>query len=416
MLREVDVVVIGAGVAGLACARMLSDAGTQVIVWEGRSRIGGRVHTFRPSDGAPPIELGAQVVHGDRNPLWSILDSSVPTTSSRNAKASVLLAGRSHPITTLARGSNPPWTIEDRLADRPDSGPSVADRMSALSLDDTERGVAAEWLRQRWGAEPDQLSADGVITARAAECTGSGEYLLLGGFHTVAQRLADGLDIALGHHATEITWSRGSVRVRGDHGDVRARAAVVTVPPTVVASGRLRIDDLPGRKFAAARQLRLGDALCAVITLSDPLPDAAVVFDADGRAGFLRAFAGRREVLVVGKARAASWLRAALLQSTRWRSLERIHELLRQALPDGPGAEIERIDTADWGADACTGGAFTSPRIGSSGAPAAWADPLGSMVFFAGEATCEPGEAASVHGAMRSGRRAAAELMESARC
>src|SRR4051812_18700073 len=71
-----DVVVIGAGVAGLAAARELRRAGLGVRVLEARSRLGGRVHTVRPDSGSPPVELGAEFVHGRPDELWSIARSA----------------------------------------------------------------------------------------------------------------------------------------------------------------------------------------------------------------------------------------------------------------------------------------------------------------------------------------------------
>src|SRR5688500_16722775 len=61
---KVDVVVLGAGAAGLAAAGALQDAGADVVVLEARERIGGRVVTHRSSRTPVPIELGAEFIHG----------------------------------------------------------------------------------------------------------------------------------------------------------------------------------------------------------------------------------------------------------------------------------------------------------------------------------------------------------------
>src|SRR5437764_563714 len=69
---DTDVLVIGAGAAGLAAARALTDAGRRVVVLEARDRIGGRVwtdHTF----GSIPVERGAEFIHGDRAGTWAWL-------------------------------------------------------------------------------------------------------------------------------------------------------------------------------------------------------------------------------------------------------------------------------------------------------------------------------------------------------
>ena len=70
-----SVVVIGAGVSGLAAARALAQRGAEVLVLEARDRIGGRVVTHRPPGGAP-VELGAQVLHGGDHPAFTVLDQA----------------------------------------------------------------------------------------------------------------------------------------------------------------------------------------------------------------------------------------------------------------------------------------------------------------------------------------------------
>src|SRR5437868_4164591 len=73
IFRPVDVIVIGAGVAGLAAADLLRRAGRSVIVLEARDRIGGRVHTVRPAGWPVPIEAGAEFVHGRPPALLGLL-------------------------------------------------------------------------------------------------------------------------------------------------------------------------------------------------------------------------------------------------------------------------------------------------------------------------------------------------------
>src|SRR5690349_20944014 len=59
-----DVLILGAGAAGLTAARDLSDAGPRVLVLEARDRIGGRIHTHRDTSFPIPLELGAEFIHG----------------------------------------------------------------------------------------------------------------------------------------------------------------------------------------------------------------------------------------------------------------------------------------------------------------------------------------------------------------
>src|SRR5262245_26891905 len=72
MHERVDVVVVGAGVAGLAAGRRLTEAGATTAILEARGRIGGRIHTVRDDRTPIPIELGAEVVHGSAPELVEI--------------------------------------------------------------------------------------------------------------------------------------------------------------------------------------------------------------------------------------------------------------------------------------------------------------------------------------------------------
>ncbi|MEV4081986.1 FAD-dependent oxidoreductase [Nonomuraea fuscirosea] len=206
-MAELDVVVIGAGVSGLAAAAKLAGAGLAVEVLEARQRIGGRIHTDEESG----LELGAQVVHGDRNPIGALpgLPALVPLP---RYAARVLLDGAPHPLSALRP---PPPLLEERLVAGATSRPSAgaAGRLSAGVSGDvpvaqwlkeqTARSPAAlepaaEWFRQNWAAGPEALSALGVAVARRADAVGRGEFALPGGFRTLPERLADGLRVRLG--------------------------------------------------------------------------------------------------------------------------------------------------------------------------------------------------------------------------
>lgn len=389
---RVDVVVVGAGVSGLTAARRLRAAGLAVTVLEARDRVGGRVRTHRPGDGGPALELGAQVVHGDRNPVWDVLepDAAEPV---QPGKALVAAEGRVLPLGVLARRGQPPWSVEQSLLRDPGDDVPVAGRLTS--------GDQAEWLRQNWAADPESLSAAGMAAGRRADDVGEGRYAIRGGFDRLPGTLARGLDVRPGSPARSIAWSPGRVEARLDDGAVTAAAAVVTVPPPVVADGALTIGDLPDRKRAAAESLRLGDAWCGVVTLSRPAPESAVVFDAEGGLGFVTCTAGSTRVLVVAKAGAAARAREAAREGP---------PPLGRVLPWAGDARPEHVEAADWGADAWATGAFTYPRVGALWARAAWAEPMGATVFFAGEATAAG--VPMVQAAMASGDRAAGEVLE----
>ncbi|MBA8827505.1 monoamine oxidase [Saccharopolyspora lacisalsi] len=405
-----DVVVIGAGAAGLACARELLKSDLRVVVHEARDRIGGRIMTYHPRGGHLPVELGAQVVHGEHNSLWTSIGGSWTTTSFSDAAATAVVDGASRPMSALARWPNPPWSIDDRLRDVGERSLTVRRWLASLELHEREGAVAAEWLRQTWAADLAELDARGAAACRTGSRVGSGQYCLSAGYDAVIEALAEGTDVRLGTPAWEVDRSRKYATVTGPTGSVRARAVVVTAPPPVITRGTLRIDRLPVVKHAAATGLGLGDALSVVVTTSVLAPDTTVVFDADTACGFLRATAASPHVCLVCKGPSAEKLRSVAT------SRSGLAELLARALPWTSRADIIDVRIADWGGDPYVTGAFTFPRNGAVSDASHWAEPVADTIFFAGEATCGPAEAGSVHGAYESGRRAGRQVQEALEC
>ncbi|MEU4830515.1 NAD(P)/FAD-dependent oxidoreductase [Streptosporangium sp. NPDC023615] len=394
-----DVLVIGAGVSGLTCASILDRAGVRTVVLEARPRIGGRVRTFRPADGGPSLELGAQVVHGDRNPARALVETE---TAPRPTAARVISGRVGRPMGTLARTPCPPWTMEARLnAEGAADGVSVNDW---LRDNGGPAPVASEWLRQIWATDPDRLSARGVSSAQRGDTAGHGEFVVPDGFDRLPRRLARGLQVHVGRPVEVLGWSPGRVGARTAGGTVEAGRVVVTVPPAVVACGTLTIEDLPAHKAEAARELTPGDGCCVVATLSAPAPETASVFDADGVSGFVSCREGRPEVLIVARDAAAACVRAATGPD--------LAAMLVVALPWTAGARVLDTEVADWGSDPWSRGAFTAPRLGAEGASARWAEPVEDTLFFAGEATVSGTRPPWVQGAIVSGTNAAERLLK----
>ena len=150
-----DVVVIGAGAAGVAAARALHEAGVSVIVLEARERIGGRVFTHRDRETPVPIELGAEFVHGRAEELNALLDDA-GLTSVDVAGKRYAATGRS--LRPLARAGR--W----RLACRRCRGATAGPRDRRLRL---RRRVAGRAPRR---ANPPRCGCDtGALAARESD-------------------------------------------------------------------------------------------------------------------------------------------------------------------------------------------------------------------------------------------------------
>ncbi len=401
-----EVVVIGAGVAGLACAGRLAEAGLDALVLEARSRVGGRVRSFRPADGGPALELGAQIVHGDRNPAHTVLG---PLPAAPRPTAAYVVSGRTaRPMALLARGGCPPWLAEARLAGYREGSVSVDSWLTTLGATPAEVAVAREWFRQTWAADPGRIDAAAAGLAMRQDAGGCGEFTVHGGLDLLTARLAERVRVRTGVPVRRIAVEPdgSGVRLATDDGEAAAAQVVVTVPPAVVDRGLLTIDGLDEDRRAAARTLAPGDAYCAVVTLSGPAPQDISVFDADGAGGFLSCRRGRPEVTVVAKDTAAACVRAAAGAAGQ------LAALLAVALPWTAALDIVAVETADWSAEPFSGGGFCAPGPDSTAAAERWARPLGGRLFFAGEAAVTGRALPWLQGAYADGRRAAEEVLK----
>lgn len=408
-MEETDAIVIGAGAAGLSCAKALTAAGVAVVVAESRDRVGGRIETLR-LPGEAPIERGAQVVHGRRVATWdAIRDGGLEANPlPRASELAFVLDGEAWSLAELfARGVTPPWVVEHRLEPASGAGDSAAEALDRLGCAGVERDVCGEWLTQRWCAEPTRLSASGLVAEQVAQRADPDDFVLADGYDRVALELAAGLDVRLATAVRSTAWRSRHVEVKLNDTRVRARAAVVTIPPPVIAAGDLDFEPaLPAAKLDAARNLPSGDALVLVVTLREPAPDSAWAMVVGAFGALWRASAGSRVLTSWSKGLAAARLRAARLPY-RDPTLA-----VRPAWPWLTAELVDDVYVADWGSDPFARGAYCFPGARADDARRKWASPLGGTVFFAGDATGSPGDAGRVHGAISSGRRAAAEVLE----
>jgi monoamine oxidase len=404
---NVDVIVLGAGAAGLACGSSSALRGLSVVVLEARDRIGGRILTVRPP-GELPVEAGAQVVHGERAATWEVLrEGKLRAEPLRKDVPFAMVVGgrRLEPRDLVEAGVAPPWSVEEQLG-----APGVADRPVAELLEGTSplvRQLALAWLTQVWCADPERLSAAGMRAVRAAWEVGREDFEVADGYDLVARRLAAELDVRVGAPVGTLRWRAGMVTAEAKAGEWTAGAAVVTVPPSAVTEGALRFaPPLPPAKEAACAALPAGDALTLVATWSEPATRSGWALVADEPGGFWRVRKGSRTVQGSVKGPGAR-VADQLASSAPW-----IEETAGLAFPWLSGRCID-VGLADWGSDAYARGGYCYPAAGSLPAQLVWAEPIAGTLFFAGDATTGARHAATVHGAIESGRRAASEVAAS---
>ena len=437
-MSSADVVVLGAGIAGLAAAERLGAAGRRVVVLEARDRIGGRIHTVDDPGLKLPIELGAEFVHGRPKDLVELIrdtgltleavsEDRRPGTGSRARGASAVQRRMPDIRASLATLLEADRAVPDR---------PVADLIREHSALLTRPGEAEGVIRYLEGFHAADLSRLGTRALAENESAedddGDSPYRIREGYGELVRRVVERRDharveIRLDAVVTTLAWRAGQVRVTVLASDGRtevvAPRAVIALPLPVIKRmvGRRSaggLDPRPPGWADALGALHMGAALRIVIGFDtrwwapDSKPGPGFVYGGPEpfpvwwsalpeRAPVLTGWAGGpRAVALTGRGEAAL-LQAGLdsLASVFGRDVAEIRSRSRLAYAH------------DWSADPFAGGAYSYGGVGAVEARRALAEPVAGTLFLAGEAVAQHGRNATVHGALISGREAAAAVL-----
>ena len=385
------VVVVGAGLAGLAAADALAERGAEVTVFEARNRVGGRVHSGRLDNDAV-VELGAEFVL----PGYDVLRDTASRLGLELFEKGTLYGDREP-------RDGPPVTREelisaDETLQNP-AGGSIADALERLVPSPGARAAVAARLAisSAYELEDQDATTLGEGAVRFGDFPSHG---IVGGNDRLALALAEHLGSALQTSVavSRIAWSADGVVVRAGDAEVAADACVIATP----APHALELEwdpPLPDWKRDALAGVRYGQAAKLFLPLVVPVPPSQTLSVP------LRFWTWTQHGIAAASSFAGS--PSALEQLEIDRGPEKWAEEVRRLRPDLDYASGSPL-LSTWNDDPWARGAYSARTISSPLADEALARPVGPLAF-AGEHTAGRWHGL-MEGALRSGRRAAADL------
>jgi monoamine oxidase len=427
---DCDIVIIGAGVAGLAAAATLSRAGKDVRCLEATDRIGGRILTVHDPLAPLAIELGAEFVHGRPPETWDLI--------------------RTIGLTAYEHTSHALHIHRGRILNEKEVG-EMADRvLSRLAKSVKRKDESFEEFLRRSHQRPEiknwaRLHIEGFNAARkelisaaslkqdaeaAEEIEGDRTFRIPGGYDSIALAL---LRSSPDHHAIvqlnsiveRVVWRRGLVEVRyrsaldNEKAKLRCRQLIVTVPLGVLQAaplslGAIHFDPQPREIIKAAEALAFGQVYRITFRFRHAFWDEDERLK---RVGFLlskeKLFPTWWTTHPIDSPLLTGWtagsaadpLRSADQSALVTEALRSLARILNRKVP-----RPEAIYFHDWHADPFFRGAYSYVPVNALAARKALSKAVDDTLFFAGEATETNGHGSTVHGAIASGVRVAAQI------
>ena len=432
---DVDVAIVGAGVAGLAALRSLADAGLTARILEARNRIGGRIHTVHDERLPHAIELGAEFIHGSARELVELAHRAQLTPFVIEGDRWRPRAGRLTRVNDFWREMHkvmrylPEKGEDESFADFLEREPGGSGAREARTL-------ARQFVEGFHAAETQKISAKALAVGGAPSEEDSVEQRLMRiatGYDGVPQFLARGLDsqIMMDTVVESIEWQRGSATVsaRGNNGrtHVRARAVVVSVPLAVLfarpgTDGAIDFRPSPPVIEKMRTKLAMGSVQKVVMLFRErwwtdklrSLPKGASLENFSLLYGEISdypvwwTFHPAHLPVMAGWAGGPSALRLA------GKPYEEKRDRAIVSLAKNLGVSRRRIEaqlvelwTHDWDDDPYARGAYSYPIVTGGNAAKEFARAVDGTLWFAGEAADADGRNGTVTGALGSGRAAA---------
>jgi monoamine oxidase len=412
---QCDVIVIGAGAAGLACAQRLAHAGQRVLVLEARDRIGGRIHTIRERG---VVEAGAEFVHGENATTWEIIRANHLHTEEwqyTTTGPDRLFAGKGGIREDSEALSREATQSMEALHGYTGAEISAAAFLKQQAPSDEIFSFAERQISDIESADLNDLSAPLFSHEESLATNGARNFWISDGYDRVVGALAKGVHVKLSHPVLRIGWTEGGVKVTCESGAAfSAKRAVVTIPIGVMrSSGPVFVPELPSSLTNAFHSIGFGNSTKLAVWLRDieGLP-AFRLLDAQGLFGhFWPRLFGPQPVLVgFSGGKRADELTAMGEEAAIASGMESLSD----AFGSGIKKKIAAARHFTWSDDAYARGSYSYPALGMGSARDDLCEPVANTIYYSGEAANRRGHSATVHGAIEADRMTADLILGSA--
>ncbi len=403
-----DVVVVGAGAAGIAAAHTLRELGVSYVHVEAASRVGGRAYTDISTFGVP-YDHGAHWVQNEHsNPYFARAKASGHRFYRASAEFGVYADDRA--ATPEERAEL--WAAWDQAAEAMGTAAKGKRDVSPASVAPTD----GDWTNTAWfgiGAWEMGKDMEDFSCLDWWNSADSNDWYCAAGYGALVAEHAAGLNISLDTPATKIRWGGKGVEVETARGTIKARAGILTVSTGVLAAEGITFDPpLPVEKQEAINAIPMGFYNHIALQFSEDIfgmgEDGLVlhrVGDDKQAFGALTNASGTglaycdvggsfaRELELAGDAVATDFVVGKL----------------RSLIGGDVDKYLVKSAVSNWGEDPLVRGCYASASPGGFPMRAVLREPLADRIFFAGEA-CHEDLWATVGGADLTGVSAAKEI------
>ena len=429
--------VLGAGVAGLAAARALAEAGKGVVILEATQRIGGRIftqHVRGRETGPLAVELGAEFVHGLPQSTWKLLREAKLETQELDGSRLYFDQGRLTP----AEGSehDPTAVLEPMrtwLKDQPaGTDATFADYLRRAHIDAPLAARAASYVEGFNAADRERIGIAALARQQQAEDAIEADRLfhVRQGYSALPDYLlrtvrAAGGRLLLDHPVQRLIWNTHTVKVSGVGPggapfELTAKRVIITLPLGVLQTAAVQFSPEPADRLHDASRLAFGQVMrISLLFDSRYWPDDLSFLHAPHellsawwtpmptRAPLITAWTGGpRAAELARRLPSAAWPAAFLAEALN--TLSRIVDVPRTRLE----AALIAHHAHDWMHDPRYLGAYSYAPAGALEVSSKMSQPVDDTLFFAGEHTDVTGHWGTVHGALATGERAAQQILD----